>query len=111
MKILCYFKIFLITQQRFDSNTVKVILLLCLARTADNDTAFNGTYHFRSHNLSAESGQVKLHTYSALLLFSFSERKNTILKTNTNQYSLHTKNIHSCIEQKLCLLHTYFKRW
>ena len=49
------------------------------------------------------------------LLLSFSERKTTLRKsTNTNQYSLYTENIRSCIEQKLYvlmnLLHTYLKR-
>ena len=39
-----------------------ITLFSTTTRTADSDTAFNGTYHFRSHNLSAESGQVKLHT-------------------------------------------------
>ena len=41
-----------------------ITLFSTTTRTADSVTAFNGTYHFRSHNLSAESGQVKLHTYS-----------------------------------------------
>ena len=44
-----------------------ITLFSTTTRTADSVTAFNGTYHFRSHNLSAESGQVKLHTYPALL--------------------------------------------
>ena len=40
--------------------TIAVLSTLIQPLTRTADTNLNGTYHFRSHNLSAESGTVKM---------------------------------------------------